>query len=441
MVPGLKAPAKVTAVSCATPGNCAAVGYYRDRHDHFQVFVVEERHGRWHNAIEIPGTARLNVSIHADARVGSVSCVTQGNCVAGGYYTDGSRHKGPFRHAFVVNETNGRWGKAIEVPGTRNLDILGARTTSVSCPAAGSCIAGGYYTTPFRGYQAFVADETNGHWGKAIEVPGLAAFSPDESRVTSVSCRSPGGCTAGGWYHEHDGDDQPFVVDETNGTWGDAIQVPGIATLNHGDAEVVSVSCAAPANCAAGGTYADASHRGHAFVVEETNGTWGNVIEIRGAASDASVYSVSCATAGNCAAGGQSGHASGLQAFVVNETNGKWGTAIEVPGTAKLASGSAEVNSVSCASAHNCALGGDYFAPVRRHFYSLGFVAEETNARWANATKAPQTAALNIGGWGKVSSVSCPAPGNCTAGGYYTDRHGHAHAFLVSSTQSHAAGG
>jgi hypothetical protein len=51
-----------------------------------------------------------------------------------------------------------------------------------------------------------------------------------------------------------------------------------------------------------------------------------------------------------------SGH---WQAFVVEETGGSWGTAQEVPGSAALnAGGYANVNSVSCASAGNCAAGG-----------------------------------------------------------------------------------
>jgi hypothetical protein len=70
------------------------------------------------------------------------------------------------------------------------------------------------------------------------------------------------------------------------------------------------------------------------------------VLNIGGAA----VYSVSCASAGNCSAGGDYVDGSGnIQAFVVSQVNGIWGTAEEVPGTAALnAGGGAAVNSVSC---------------------------------------------------------------------------------------------
>ena len=46
----------------------------------------------------------------------------------------------------------------------------------MSCASAGNCAAGGYYAARRSGYyQGFVADERNGRWGKAIEVPGLAS--------------------------------------------------------------------------------------------------------------------------------------------------------------------------------------------------------------------------------------------------------------------------
>ncbi len=75
----------------------------------------------------------------------------------------------------------------------------------------------------------------------------------------------------------------------------------------------------------------------------------------------AAVHSVSCASAGNCAAGGYYYADGGQRAFVASEKNGVWGQAIEVPGLGALnTGGDADVYSVSCASAGNCAAGGRY---------------------------------------------------------------------------------
>src|SRR5215469_3818735 len=95
--------------------------------------------------------------------------------------------------------------------------------------------------------------------------------------------------------------------------------------------------------------------------------TWGKAEEVPGTATlnkggSAAIYSVSCASAGNCSAGGEyASNSKHLQAFVVSQVKGTWGKAVEVPGTATLNTGSiAQVNSVSCASAGNCSAGGEY---------------------------------------------------------------------------------
>jgi hypothetical protein len=64
---------------------------------------------------------------------------------------------------------------------------------------------------------------------------------------------------------------QAFGVSQVNGTWHTAIQVPGTATLNQGrDAYAISVSCASAGNCGAGGGYTDSSGHTQAFVVTES---------------------------------------------------------------------------------------------------------------------------------------------------------------------------
>jgi len=98
----------------------------------------------------MPGTATLNAGGNAGV---TVSCPSAGNCVAGGFYKDGSHHE----QAFVASERDGRWAKAIEVPGTAALNAGGsAGVGPVSCGSAGSCAAGGSYTDGSGRLQAFV---------------------------------------------------------------------------------------------------------------------------------------------------------------------------------------------------------------------------------------------------------------------------------------------
>jgi hypothetical protein len=338
-VPGLKTleggngVTNADVISCAAAGDCAAGGYYSDRRSNrVHAFVVNETNGRWRKAIEVPGTATLNTGY--DGRVDAVSCAAPGDCTAGVTYVNE-----PHDRALLVSETNGRWGKAITVPGLAALYGKGggADVSSISCAAPGDCAAGGNYTNG-RTSQAFVVSEQNGRWERAIEVPGTATLNAGGSaRVDSVSCGASGDCAAGGYYTDHR-NEQAFVVSEKNGRWRQAIEVPGTAALNiGGEAEADSISCADAGDCAVAGFYDPKHSQSHyqPFVVSETNGSWGTAIEAPGTATLAggigSVISISCATAGNCAVGGNVPDGGGAnRAFVVSETNGSWANAIRV---------------------------------------------------------------------------------------------------------------
>jgi hypothetical protein len=420
------------AVSCSSPGNCAATGNYADRLGHGQAYVVSEKNGSWGKAIEVPRLAALNKG--DDAEVTSLSCRSAGNCAAGGFYVNGSDRS----RAFVVSEKNGSWGKAIQVPGVAALSGAsgGSAVDAVSCGSAGNCAAAGNYASD-GDQQAFVVSEKNGSWGKAIEVPGSAALNASmSSGVDAVSCASAGNCAAVGSYRDADGVPEAFVVSENHGSWGTAIQVPGSAAF--GTATFASVSCASAGNCAAAG-YSGSPTTDASFgplVISEKNGTCGKAISVPGTAASSrnAAVTVSCGSPGNCVAGGNKAPTiyGPYQGFVSREKNGSWGTAAAVRGLAALnASGNAEVLSVSCESARNCSAGG-YYEDGSSH--EQAFVVSENNGSWGKAIEVPGSGALNTGGFAQVTSVSCTSKGYCAAGGYYLDRSGSDEAFVVSRT-------
>jgi hypothetical protein len=110
-----------------------------------------------------------------------------------------------------------------------------------------------------------------GIWRTAIEVPGLGSLNKGSAELLSLSCGSAGNCAADGIYTDGAGHIQAFVVSETNGSWRKAIEVPGFGSLNKGRlAGVGSVSCRSAGNCAAGGDYIDGSGHFQAFVVSQS---------------------------------------------------------------------------------------------------------------------------------------------------------------------------
>ena len=383
-IPGLGTLAATITVSCPATGYCAAVGVHNGLNGTGEVFVISERNGVWGTPQPIPGLAALDVG-HG-ASVGGLSCASPGNCAVGGSYTDASNR----RQAFVATEIGGTWGSAIELPGTAALNTGGnALTGQMSCTAPGDCGVAGVYLDAESHFQVFVASEVNGTWQDAIEVPGTAILNTANAQAFTLSCAAPGDCVIGGRYQSAPSVTQAYLASEVNGIWQDAIEVPGTAVLNAGGyAAVNSVSCPVPGTCTAAGTYTDA--------------------------------------------GGK------RQAFVASEVNGAWQDAIEVPGTAALnAGGYAEVNTVSCSAPGTCAAGGDTYTATESS--GRAFVADEVNGTWQNAEQVPGTATPGGTGLAAVISLSCAPHGTCAAGGLYGyqfGRPGTARAFVVSQTQA-----
>jgi hypothetical protein len=419
-------------VSCSSPGNCAAAGSYTDRSGQGQAFVVTEKNGWWGTAIEVPGLAALNTG--GNAEISALSCGSAGNCAADGSYATSSNRA----RAFVVSEKNGWWGKAMQVPGLAALSGASGDSLagSLSCASAGNCTAGGSYYPRPAGERAFVVSEKNGWWGRAIKVPGLAALHNNGAYVgiDSVSCASAGNCAVTGYYDN--GAPEAFVISDINGSWGRAIEVPGSAAFV--TATFASVSCISAGNCSAvgysGSPTTDASFG--PLAVSEKNGAWGKAISVPGTAASArnAAVSVSCGSPGNCVAGGNEAPIiyGPYQAFVVSQKNGSWRKAIEVPGSAALnTGGNAGVLSVSCGSARDCSAGGYYQDGSGDQ---QAFVASENNGTWGKAIEVPGSARLNAGGFAQVMSVSCTWAGYCAAGGSYTNRSGTDEAFVVSRT-------
>jgi hypothetical protein len=373
---------------------------------------------QWGRAREVPGIARLNTL--GNAGVTSLSCWSVNNCAAGGYYANSWGQL-----AFVVAERNGRLGKAEQVPGLAALNAGGnATVTSLSCAPGGYCVAGGSYTDAAGHSQGFVVTEVNGRWRNAAVVPGLAALNTGGSAaVNSVSCPAAGKCAAAGSYTGASGG-QGFVVSQASGVWGTATEVPGLAGLNAGgNASVGSLSCGSAGNCAAGGSYTDTSGGQQAFVVSEAHGVWATAEEVPGTAAlnggmHAQVYSVSCARDGYCAAGGYYRPSTGEThaPFAAIGRNGRWHAAVALSGSALNGSAS-EVHLVSCPSARNCVAVGDtqgFCCDAEGNSYDQVWAASQTKGVWGAADLVPGKLAR-----GFPNSLSCPSAGNCGVGGVY----------------------
>jgi Big-like domain-containing protein len=387
----------------------------------------------WGAAIQVPGLALLP-HYGGSVQTRAVSCASPGNCSAVGNYDDTSGD----RQAFVASEVHGTWQPLVEVLSTEFLSDENAEVLSISCPSAGNCAIGGDYIDGPGHRQAYVGSERNGAWEASLEVPGTPALNGGgNAQVASVSCASAGNCAAGGYYLGGGGHREAFVVSEKNATWSGAKEVAGALNTN-GFAEVNSISCPTVGNCGAGGLYDAKTHGGltEGFVVSDKNGTWSAAQEVAGklnGGGDGSGTSVSCRAAGYCTAGGY--YLSGLtggkyESFVVSQTKGIWGSAGEVPGTGALnAGGEAGSVVVSCASAGNCAVTGDY---QDKAHHTQAFITGSAGGRCAVAEAIPGSVGLDKGGDASPLSVSCASAASCAVGGAYDATPSFALGFVAS---------
>lgn len=199
----------VTSISCTGPGDCTDGGAYQSSTSGDpstdSAYVVSEVNGSWGNAEAVPGTVALNTGLGAATT--AVSCSSPGNCAAVGYYAYRYGKSAVGVAGFVASQVNGRWLTARPVPALSRAARF-AEVTAVSCAPARTaaargaglnCVAAGVSNLPPGTSAGFVLAEVRGTWGTARPVPGLAV-TPPGSAVTSVSCPIPGTCGIGGYY-------------------------------------------------------------------------------------------------------------------------------------------------------------------------------------------------------------------------------------------------
>lgn len=371
--------ASVVSVSCPSAGNCAATGGYEASGGALDVWVASEHHGHWAKATPVRNYLHLNVG--DDGEVQAISCSEPGDCTLGGDYLDVNDQF----QAFLATETGGHWAKAEEVPGIGNLNAGGhSNVNAVSCRRVGYCTAAGSTERSAGVYTAFVISESNGKWGMAARLPNMENLNKDgNADARQVSCSSAGNCVTGGFYKDGHGDNQAFLAVQKSGKWRNAFEVPGTAGLNEGhNAQVTAISCASAGNCAIGGYYTNSSAHGELFLINQRKGSWGKAKEIPGLAalttgSTAQIYSISCSSACNCSACGYGENSSFREiAFVVTESGGHWGSAKRVPGITSLSpAGDSGLTQISCRSADHCTAVG--YGENSSH-HGIGWAATRT---------------------------------------------------------------
>jgi len=203
-----------------------------------------------------------------DGWLDGVDCVTATSCVAvGNESSDG----GPNAKALVETLSHGAWSTTT-APGAPG--GAGDYLFSVSCPAAGSCVAVGYVfiktgSNSGKG-SALIETLANGDWS-VTPTPSLGSGVVD-SFLYDVSCSAPTSCVAVG--NSDAGDpstNAPIIITLTNGSWT-LSSPPSLGSQAAGG--LLAVSCVNPTACTAAGYRATGPGPSSTLVESLTGDHW-----------------------------------------------------------------------------------------------------------------------------------------------------------------------
>lgn len=428
--------ASLSSVSCPAPEACTAVGFYASATQSFGLLVTESM-GTW-----AAGTAAaLPPGGESGGGLKSVSCPAIGDCSAVGNYTGANQQA----ESVVMSQVAGSWTASVEVKLPAPAQLSNSDLFSVSCPTPGNCAAVGFYDDHFGNEQGLLVSESGGTWGSGAQAPlpanaNAVSFGPMGTSVAvvqDVSCPAAGSCYAVGFYSDIYGNNQGLLLSESSGRWAAAVEAspPQSVGTRKGGVSVTSLSCAGAGRCEVGGSYYGLSGKTQALVIKRSGGRWSGQFLAGvpgGAPWEFDATSASCSTAaGDCTFVGEArppaspaGEPSIALPIILSKVknNSEW-VKPRLPAGARAP---VELNSVSCPSAGNCAAVGSY---IDASGAQQALLLLESSGRWQ---KAKPVGLPPDGSAPELASVSCPSPGNCTAVGHYEDASGKEQALVLS---------
>lgn len=246
-----------TSISCPSDGNCVAAGDFIDANGNQEAMTESKNSGAWQTAVPAIFASGVDNASPEDLFT-SISCSSNTNCTAAGQFKDANGN----REAFTESESYGYWYSAMPAQFASGVASVTAPAafTDISCPSDGNCVAVGYFGDSFGDPEAFREEEVNGSWITSVPAHfanGVEAAVPAAS-FTSVSCISTGNCVATGQFASalnSSGTQVPFTQAEVNGAWStaQAVVLPSNLTNPNPQDGFTAISCASNGTCVAVG--------------------------------------------------------------------------------------------------------------------------------------------------------------------------------------------
>jgi hypothetical protein len=283
--------ARLESVACTSQANCIAVGDYFDSSNGSTLPTAESWNGTKWSLVTVPFPAGST-----DAYLAAVSCASATSCQASGASMESTLAEGWNGSAWSIEPSPN--------PNPARPNVL----TGMACPAAGSCWAVGYFfPTDFSGT---LTEKWNGTKWAVVHTP-----SSGSGELIGDACATTSACIAVGISNKL------FAIGQQwNGTsWVTATpKKPSGATSS----ELNGAACTKATACVAVGT--DTTASGSPALAEGWNGaSW--AIEATPAISGstfATLTGVSCVSATLCWAAGTSDSSSGTSSPLLEKWNG-----------------------------------------------------------------------------------------------------------------------
>jgi hypothetical protein len=434
----------ILASACPAAGSCVAVGFYFDSSDNQQGLIETLSGGIW-TAMTAPlGTLSPAAGTDPEAILDALSCPAAGSCVVVGYYKDSSGND----QGLIETLSAASW-TAMTAPLSMLSPAAGTDPEMVldalSCPAAGSCVAVGYYNDSSNQQYGLIETLSAGTWTPTTApTSGLSptARTDPEMVLDALSCPAAGSCVAVGNYDDTSSYVQGLIETLSGGIWTPTTAPTSTlspAAFINPVAYLDALSCPAAGSCVAVGTYTDSSSNHQALIEILSGGTWtaitaptSGLSPTAGTDPQASLHDVSCPAAGSCTVvGGYQDSSGSYQGLIETLSAGTWTpTAAPTSGLSPAAGSdpAAYVEVLSCPAAGSCVAVGSYEDSDGNE---QGLIETLSGGTWT-ATTTP-TSGLNPAA-GTVATdtdpevnfqvLSCPAAGSCVAVGSYEDSDG-----------------
>jgi hypothetical protein len=197
----------ISSVACSSAAVCMAVGSYYLSSFAWQGLLLAGSRKSW-SAVEAPLPANAAGPDDDVVVISSVACPSAAGCLAVGSYDVSTLQD---QQGLLLTGSGKSWS-AVEAPRPANAGP-GTAPTSMACPSAAVCVAGGTYVSDSSTQQqGLLLRRSETSWS-AVEAPLPANASADPSAViSSVTCPSATVCVAAGSYSDSSGDERGLLV-------------------------------------------------------------------------------------------------------------------------------------------------------------------------------------------------------------------------------------